>query len=189
MMGTPATELSDQEAALEAIKEPRPASLPAMEHVVAAHETFQPKRVLCLPLDESKASLHTIQWTLDHLVNKDTDEVLLLHVRNLTNSDMIMAPIGFPYVISPEQISEMEENAKTHSHQLLKDYAMAFQRQGIHVRAVALKGEVRQSLLYKINSVKPTVVVMSNRGLGVVSRVLLGSLKRTFPTTFFESVQ
>ncbi|KAJ3302661.1 hypothetical protein HDV03_004781 [Kappamyces sp. JEL0829] len=111
------------------------------------------------------------------MVNRDTDQILLLNVRNYSAEYSIGYPFA-PYEFPPDQLSEMEEAAKKHSHQLLVNYAKDFQKQGIHVRAVALQGDARDCLTHKINSVKPSFVIMSKRGLGVFSRTLLGSVSQ-----------
>lgn len=120
------------------------ASNRVIEHVVPAHETFQPKRVICLPVDESAGSKDAIEWTIKTMVNRDTDQVLLLNVRNYSAEYSIGYPFA-PYEFPPDQLSEMEEAAKNHSHQLLVNYAKDFQKQGIHVRAVALQGTANGS--------------------------------------------
>ncbi|KAJ3302653.1 hypothetical protein HDV03_004773 [Kappamyces sp. JEL0829] len=151
-----------------------------IEHVVPGHETFQPRRVICLPVDESKGSLQAIRWTIDKLVDKDADQVLLLNVRNYLTPDYSLS-LGYPYtpfILPAEQAAEMEESARKHSHGLLISYAKEFQKLGIHVRAVALQGDARDCLTHKINTVLPTMVVMSNRGLGVLSQALLGSVSQ-----------
>ena len=47
----------------------------------------------------------------------------------------------------------------------------------MEVKAYSIRSaDVRQTLENDINSVKPDMVIMSNRGLGGLSRVLLGSV-------------
>ena len=55
------------------------------------------------------------------------------------------------------------------------EIAKDFQALKIHFRAIALVGEPRDALEEKINSLMPTMVVMSARELGAVKRFFMGS--------------
>ena len=70
----------------------------------------------------------------------------------------------------------MENTLREESHNLLKRHAKAFVASKIHVRAIALRGDPREELTYKIDHLKPNLVVVGSRGLGTVSRVFLGSV-------------
>jgi nucleotide-binding universal stress UspA family protein len=70
---------------------------------------------------------------------------------------------------------KMEEESKNAAHDLLMEIAKDFQAQKIHIRAIALVGDPRDALEQKINSLKPTMVVISARGLGAVKRFFMGS--------------
>jgi nucleotide-binding universal stress UspA family protein len=153
---------------------------PEPEHVIAAHETFTPTRVIVLPVDESKATRHTVKWVIESLARKETDQIVLLNVRPFAAPE-ISVQLGYPYapyVYPAESLTAMEEDAKRKSHKLLIDVAKEFQEKQIHVRAVALRGDPRDALEQKINTLMPSMVVMGNRGLGAFSRVLLGSVSQ-----------
>ncbi|KAJ3334006.1 hypothetical protein HDU91_002812, partial [Kappamyces sp. JEL0680] len=101
-----------------------------LEHVVPAHESFQPSRVICLPIDESKGSQAAIEWTIKNAINKETDQVLLLNVRPYLVEEHAVLPIGFPY--TAEQVQAFSEAARKKAHQLLTDSAKQFSSKGIH---------------------------------------------------------
>jgi nucleotide-binding universal stress UspA family protein len=63
-----------------------------------------------------------------------------------------------PYTLPPETQQKMETESKERAHALLVDLAKEFQKQQIHVRAVALRGDPRDALETKINSLNPTMV-------------------------------
>ena len=80
-----------------------------------------------------------------------------------------------PYTLPPETQQKMETESKERAHALLVDLAKEFQKEQIHVRAVALRGDPRDALETKINNLLPTMVIMSNRGMGVLKRMFIGS--------------
>lgn len=61
------------------------------EHVITSD--FEPKRVIVLPVDGSKSSLDCIHFAIEKIVNKETDQVVLLNVRPYAFPDMA---VGYP---------------------------------------------------------------------------------------------
>lgn len=60
------------------------------EHVLTSE--FEPKRVICLPVDASEASVNTIKWVIANFgLNKETDQVVLLNTRPYTVPDLAVA--------------------------------------------------------------------------------------------------
>ena len=84
-----------------ATAQPSPApsmdALNAPEHQATTHEhvltsEFEPKRVICLPVDASEASVNTIKWVIANFgLNKETDQVVLLNTRPYTVPDLAVA--------------------------------------------------------------------------------------------------
>ncbi|KAJ8326042.1 hypothetical protein O5D80_005678 [Batrachochytrium dendrobatidis] len=50
------------------------------------------------------------------------------------------------------------------------------QQHGLHVRAIALRGDAREELVFKIEDVKADMVIMGSRGLTTLNRLFLGSV-------------
>lgn len=101
----------------------------------------------------------------------------MLNVRPFVAPELALA-VGMPYApytLPIETQQKMEAEAKSRAHALLVDLAKEFQQHGIHVRAVALRGDPRDALESKINNLMPTMVVLSNRGMGVIKRMFIGS--------------
>jgi hypothetical protein len=57
------------------------------EDVHSHDATFTPKRVICLPIDESECSKHTVQFAISKVVNKEKDMIVLLHTRPAAFND------------------------------------------------------------------------------------------------------
>jgi nucleotide-binding universal stress UspA family protein len=49
-------------------------------------------------------------------------------------------------------------------------------QQAFNVRAIALRGDPRDEILYKVEELKADVLVVGSRGLGSFKRALLGSV-------------
>ena len=147
------------------------------EHVLHASQDFKPKRVICMPVDASIYSRNAIKWAIEKIISKDEDQVVLLNVRPFVAPELSLA-VGMPYApytLPLETQQKMEAESKARAHALLVELAKEFQLKSIHVRAVALRGDPRDALEAKINSLMPTIVVLSNRGMGVIKRMFIGS--------------
>jgi nucleotide-binding universal stress UspA family protein len=145
------------------------------EQVHEPDPMFIPKRVIAIPIDESESSKHTVQFAIDTMIQKEGDQVVLLHTRAPAFNEFNVE-LGYPYIIPNGDLEKAEQSLRSHSHELLKTVAKKFQEKGIHVRAISLRGDAREELEHKINTLKPDFVMMGSRGLNMVSRVLLGSV-------------
>jgi hypothetical protein len=56
------------------------------EHVLESSAEFNASRVIVFPVDASPNSKEAVKWALKTLINKDTDQVLLLNVRPSVDS-------------------------------------------------------------------------------------------------------
>jgi nucleotide-binding universal stress UspA family protein len=57
------------------------------EHVLTSE--FEPKRVIVLPVDQSEASVHTIEWVIKNFgIDKTADQIVLLNARPFTVPDL-----------------------------------------------------------------------------------------------------
>ena len=64
-------------------KEQTPAiESPAPEHVIKSNPEFEAKRVIVFPVDSSPNSKEALKWSIHNLINKETDQVVLVNVRN-----------------------------------------------------------------------------------------------------------
>ena len=143
------------------------------EHSPSA--TFQPTRVICVPVDHSPSSAHTVEFVLAKIVNQSSDLVVLLNVRPPAFNEYSV-DLGYPYVIPAVDIDKAEQSLRQNSHELLKTVAKQFQSKDIHCKAISLRGEAREELTLKIEDLKPDFVVLGSRGLNTFSRLFLGSV-------------
>ncbi|KAI8914541.1 hypothetical protein EDD86DRAFT_88027 [Gorgonomyces haynaldii] len=145
------------------------------EQVYDSAPGFVPKRIICIPVDGSSFSNDAVQWTMDNFVHKDQDQIVLLNVRPFA---FTQSPARVPFAavadFAVDQV--LEEKQQQESHLYLQHVAKEIQAQGVKVRAIGLRGDAREELVRVIDTLKPCLVVVGNRGLGKVSRALLGSV-------------
>ncbi|KAJ1345122.1 hypothetical protein BSLG_000637 [Batrachochytrium salamandrivorans] len=136
-------------------------------------------RTVCIAIDGSKNSSYAVQWAIDNILRKETDQVVLLHVRSLVTMPALSYGAPLPIlevILEADAMSKREDAAKRDSHELLINTAKIFKQHGLHVRAIALRGDAREELVYKIEDVRADMVVMGSRGLSAISRLFLGSV-------------
>jgi nucleotide-binding universal stress UspA family protein len=133
------------------------------EQVVGHDEEFKPKRTILLPIDHSKATLNTVHYVIENILNPLTDLIILVNVRPFLQSELNSLTPYAPFHPA-ERISEHERILKANAHKLLTEVAKHFQNVDGHVKAVAMRGDPRDALELKIEMVKPTMVLLGNRG-------------------------
>ncbi|KAI8893024.1 hypothetical protein BC833DRAFT_609830 [Globomyces pollinis-pini] len=134
-------------------------------------EEFNPKRTICIPVDGSVSSKKAVDWAINHSICKETDQVVLLNVREVPHSSYT-----YPYLLAHESLIQLDHKLRTASHELLQETAKHFLSHQIHCRAVSLRGDPREELEFKISHLKPDLVIVGSRGLGPVSKLLVGSV-------------
>ncbi|KAI8853321.1 hypothetical protein BC829DRAFT_382528, partial [Chytridium lagenaria] len=131
------------------------------ENVVEAHESHaKPSRIVAIALDASKYSEYAFSWAIQNIVRPETDQVVLLNVR--------------PAVSLPA-FEAIEAANKKESHDLLRAYAQKLPPNKYNVRGVALRGDPRDEIAYKVDDIKADMLVVGSRGLGAFKRAFLGS--------------
>ncbi|KAI8893021.1 hypothetical protein BC833DRAFT_569576 [Globomyces pollinis-pini] len=152
---------------------------------------FQPKRVICMPIDTSKQSLRTINWAINHTLDPTTDKVILMHVypfpfysayptvleHECPGTISIHDP-GYPYSHMQEQLKSEDSRLKDCAKEFLLQQVANLKRKNIHVEAISFQGDARLILEQEINNLKPDLVIIGQRGLGVISSMMLGSVSR-----------
>jgi nucleotide-binding universal stress UspA family protein len=141
------------------------------EYVFNSDISFQPSRVVCIPIDGSETCDLAVEWAIDSVLRKDLDLIFFLNVR----ADIISnyAQSGLDSTL----LQNMEDANKKLSQGLLIRWAKKFHDQGFHCQAIALKGDARISIANAIHEIHRKFVVMGNSGQGgSIKRMMLGSV-------------
>ncbi|KAJ3118185.1 hypothetical protein HDU96_003472 [Phlyctochytrium bullatum] len=144
------------------------------EQVIDPHESHAaPQRIICIALDASKYSEHAFNWAVENVVRAETDQLVLLNVRPAVS---LPAVYGTLYVDFGKEFEAIEAANKKESHDLLRAYAQKLPPNKYNVRGVALRGDPRDEIAYKVDDLKADMLIVGSRGLGAFKRVLLGSV-------------
>ncbi|PVU91054.1 hypothetical protein BB559_004328 [Furculomyces boomerangus] len=144
------------------------------ENSSTSDELFHPhghgKRVIAVSVDDKTNSDEVIDWALEHIIDKDSDFIVLIHVR-LSDRAADFSTLG-GYIDDPHGV----EKQKEHSHEILSNYGHKLQEAGCHVKAYSLVGEPGHEIVKKTTELKADHLVMGTRGLSSVKKMFLGSV-------------
>uniref|UniRef100_A0A1D1XNI4 Universal stress protein A-like protein n=1 Tax=Anthurium amnicola TaxID=1678845 RepID=A0A1D1XNI4_9ARAE len=132
-------------------------------------------RTIVIALDHSEHSQHAFSWAVKNFLRKECDKVVLVNVRPVPTVPGPYA-IGAAYMDFSEVVSSLEDQYRSNSHSLLKDFAGKLKTQGFECKAIAMRGDARDELVRKVDEVKADALVIGSRGLGVFKRTILGSV-------------
>jgi nucleotide-binding universal stress UspA family protein len=138
-----------------------------------------PKRVICLPVDNTKHCSSTLDWALDTIVRSD-DQVVLLHVRP-TGRASSMYGLRHDHLVaqqSEEYQIQRDQQFKKQAHQLLTGYFNRVIKKQFHCRAITLVGDPREQLELKIQKLNPDLVIMASKSSSTFSDVFMGSVSK-----------
>ncbi|XP_052190696.1 universal stress protein A-like protein [Diospyros lotus] len=135
-------------------------------------------------VDYSAASKSAVRWAIDKLVGAgDSGDVIIILVHVLSpKSDPINKQLfedtGSP-LIPLEELNDMNVCKKyglTPDPEVLDILNAASMTKGVEVAAKIYWGDPREKLCDSVENLKFDVLVLGSRGLGLVQRLLLGSV-------------
>jgi nucleotide-binding universal stress UspA family protein len=127
-------------------------------------------RTIVIPCDESENTKKTLEFYKSK-IEQPGDLLVLIHVRPLAYNAFDLE-IDSVYVPSSSELEELDGLEQNRSIDLLKKVSSEFD----NIKTISLVGDPRQQLTMKIEELKPDFVVIGKRGLGTLSRLLLGSV-------------
>ncbi|KAJ3219724.1 hypothetical protein HK099_004619 [Clydaea vesicula] len=132
----------------------------------------KPHRIIAIAIDQSNCADYAFNWAVKNLINPETDQVVLLNVR-----PYITAPILYATIMTDkgDQYSKTDEANKIYSHNLIRKYAEILIKQKVKCKGVALRGDPREEIVYKVDNLKADVLVVGSRGMNAFKRAFVGS--------------
>ncbi|KAI8896243.1 hypothetical protein BC833DRAFT_598183 [Globomyces pollinis-pini] len=137
-------------------------------------------RVICLPVDASDYSTRTIQFAVNNII-KENDQIYLINVRRNCRDQLYLNPDenAPPYFITDDQYRQIDAYENDLSVRLMDTLAKPINAINKNVKKISVVGkDVRKTLDEKIEEIKPTIVIVGSRGLGLISRLRLGSVSQ-----------
>lgn len=149
----------------------------ADEHIIYHDTDLQEqepiRRIVCMAIDQSGYSEYAFNWAIQNFFDKTHDLVVLLNVRPIPT---VPGPFGTTYMDFSDYLRTMEDQNRKESHSLLHYYANFLKTSGFSVKAIAMRGDPRDEIIRKLKELGADTLVVGSRGLGMMKRMLLGSL-------------
>ena len=154
-------------------KETLSSTIGQVHELVHEEEHSTPTRKIAIAIDESPSSEHAVNWAIQNVINKETDQVVLLNVRPFAS-----VPIGLvaPMMQVGDEYGLLDAQNKEFSHNLIRKVARGMIEKGFKTSGIALRGDAKEELVYKIEEMKADVLIIGSRGMGIFKRMVLGSV-------------
>lgn len=134
-------------------------------------------RKILIPIDERTESDVAVDFALKNIINLRTDEIILVNVRpEVKNSSYAFAGHMAALYSIDYCICAFEKQLEIHSYIILRKKVKELKKVGANVRGIALRGEPGPELVWKINYIKPEVVVIGHRKRPGISQVFHESI-------------
>lgn len=127
------------------------------------------QRHVLFPIDSTESSAKCIAWAKSLILSPD-DRISIVHCRPFSFD--IERDYESPFIF-PGEIEATEKRLKDFSDLVTKEASKSLSPMPVEV--VQLQGDTRKQLEDFVKSEKPDLIIMSSRGLGIVSSMLMGS--------------
>ncbi|XP_057492631.1 universal stress protein PHOS32-like [Actinidia eriantha] len=137
-------------------------------------------RTIGIGMDYTPTSKSALRWTIDNLVESG-DLIIIIHVRSPKSdptNKKLFENTGSP-LIPLEEFREINVSKKyglTPDLEVLDMLDYASRTKAVEVVAKVYWGDPREKLCGCVENLKIDSLVLGSRGLGVIKRVLLGSV-------------
>jgi nucleotide-binding universal stress UspA family protein len=135
----------------------------------------QPPRAVVIAVDEGMFSEKAVEFAMKHLLDTK-DVVTLIHARPFTETESITDPFFLDDDMTRFDYSKLELEKQREARNLLDHFKAKLNQEGFNANAIELVGDVKELLVKEIQKIVPAFVVTGSRGLGLLQRILLGSV-------------
>ncbi|RKO88109.1 hypothetical protein BDK51DRAFT_29081 [Blyttiomyces helicus] len=131
-------------------------------------------RTVVIAVDQSTNTDRTVQYALEKVINRDTDLVVLVHVRP------IIVPI-YNFAKHDYSINMAEDHHKAgvavvQKYGEIVTAAGALGTDEFKVRGLLLKGDPRDEVISRAEALGADLIVVGSKGAGAFKRAVLGSV-------------
>ncbi|KAK9115725.1 hypothetical protein Sjap_014672 [Stephania japonica] len=137
-------------------------------------------RTVGIGMDFSATSKAALRWAVDNLVDAG-DRIVLIHVQSPRADNpqkKLWEDTGSPLIPLEEfkETSVAKQYGLTHDPEILDILVTVSRTKGVTVVTKIFWGDPREKLCDAVEDLKLDSLVLGSRGLGVLKRVLLGSV-------------
>ncbi|CAI5531475.1 unnamed protein product [Closterium sp. Naga37s-1] len=126
-----------------------------------------------LPLIPSENSERAVQYALTRLCRAGVDTLHLLHVQDSTH---LSVSIAGDMVVPPAVVDEMSRRASSEASVLVRKYLAEADAAKVPAQGYYALGDAREVIVARAAAIKADLIVMGTRGMGAISRAMLGSV-------------
>ncbi|KAJ3082098.1 hypothetical protein HK102_001919 [Quaeritorhiza haematococci] len=120
-------------------------------------------RIVMIAVDKSDYSEYAFTWAIKNVIRLESDQVVVINVRPVLS---LVGPYGMYTYVDMEAIVKMEQENKTESHRLLRDFLIRLQKRKVACRAIAMRGDARGAIMRKVEELDADILIVGSRGLG-----------------------
>eukprot|EP00243_Klebsormidium_subtile_P003318 TRINITY_DN16674_c0_g1_i1.p1 TRINITY_DN16674_c0_g1~~TRINITY_DN16674_c0_g1_i1.p1 ORF type:complete len:411 (+),score=122.20 TRINITY_DN16674_c0_g1_i1:179-1234(+) len=134
-------------------------------------------RKVAVAVDDSEGSAHSFDWALENVARLG-DLVLAIHIRSPAYLRYPVAEMGMgEYYMPPDVIADMEKSSAEQAEKLVRKFVKrAVHEYKMKCEGYVFRGDARELLVEETEKLGAAVLVMGSRGLGAISRTILGSV-------------
>lgn len=137
------------------------------------------QRKVIIACDKSPPSIYGLRWAAENLL-KSNDRVIVIMIQSpLWERERVIGVLAAGGYVGPDLISGMEAQARREANAVRQTLLELCTESGIdpsHVEVLVEEGDPRDVIVSIAEREHPAAVVVGSRGLGLIKRVMVGSV-------------
>lgn len=132
-------------------------------------------RTILIAIDNSAESENAFSFAAANVIRKESDKVVLLHVRSDPLRDTLF--VGYPVALPPSVYEQIRVAGEQSEKEIAARFKKLLEKEGVKSYEIeSIIGDASVEIETAAKKIKPDMVVVGSRGLGAVGRTFLGSV-------------
>ncbi|OMH83326.1 Universal stress protein A-like protein [Zancudomyces culisetae] len=128
-------------------------------------------RIVAIAVVACQSSNEVLEWSLKNFIRKETDLVVLIHVRKESVTSGVKG-LAAAYIAD----GSVDDVHRKDSHSLLKSYGNRLEKEGYHVKAVSVAGDPGYKLCEQLVKIGADELIIGASGMSKLKRAIFGSV-------------
>ncbi|GJP45349.1 hypothetical protein CLOM_g4748 [Closterium sp. NIES-68] len=134
----------------------------------------QVAKTILVPVDQSENSERAVHYVLTRVCRAGVDALHLLHVQDSTHLSVSIA--GGDMAVPPAVVDEMSRRASSEASSLVRKFLAEADAAKVTAQGYYALGDAREVIVARAAAIRADLIVMGTRGMGALSRAMLGSV-------------